>query len=117
MVDYCVISHELSDNIANFSVGQLVPWLSDHCSINTTIKFSQCPAKREITQLKPIDLHPGWLWNEIARENFEKNLTLPYYKEKFEALEKASNLTPVEIAKEIRTLLIENTKTSGIQEK
>ena len=117
VVDYSVISHELSDSVANFTVGKFVPWLSDHCMINTNIKLSQGPTRRETTKTKPIDIHPGWVWTEIGRENFEKNLTLPYFKEKFEALENASHLTPGQLAKEIKMLLLENTKTSGIQEK
>ena len=117
VVDYCITSNELSDRIAKFSVGEFVPWLSDHCWINTVIRFSQGPIRNKISHMKAIDLHPGWLWNEDARENFVKTLALPYFKEQFEALENAEDLTPGQFANKVRLLLLENTKTSGIREK
>ena len=34
IVDYCIVSNELMDNIVDFKVGDFVPWLSDHCLIS-----------------------------------------------------------------------------------
>ena len=42
---------------------------------------------------------------------------MPYYREKFEALENSDNLTPSQLAREIKILLLENTKKSNIREK
>ena len=72
----------------------------------------------EIEQMVPTDLHPGWVWNESEREIFTENLSLPYFKEKFEeALENSTNLNLSDLAKEIKLLLMENTKTSHIKVK
>ena len=116
VVDYCIAPNLMFDSISKFSVGKYVPWLSDHCMINTTITFNKT-IKNNVDQMIPIDMHPGWVWNDIAQENFENNLSLPYYKERFDALVNANHLTPLEIANEIKTLLVENTKTSGLREK
>ena len=73
--------------------------------------------RANVDQMKPTDLHPGWVWNDVSRENFESNLSLPYFKEQFEALENSANLSPAELAKSIKILLLENTKISRIKEK
>ena len=117
VVDYCIIPNEMYNSVTNFSVGNFIPWLSDHCLISATFDFDINSLKTEHDQMAPIDLHPGWVWNEVALYNFERNLSLPYYQEKFGALENADNLTPIELAKEIKILLLENAKTSDIKEK
>ena len=48
---------------------------------------------------------------------FQNNLSSPYYREKFEALLSNVSLSPVELAKSIKLLLLENTKTSCLREK
>ena len=116
VVDLCISSNDLFDRIANFTVEPYTPWLSDHCMINTTINVSgnfRC----SIEQMTPIQVHPGWVWNDVAREIFEKNLASPYYRDKINALLSDVNLSPVELAKNIELLLLENTKTSCLKEK
>ena len=117
VVDYCIASNEICDRISKFSVGDFIPWLSDHCMISTTINFDSSSLKTYVDHMEPISVHPGWVWNEEALLNFESNLRLPYYRERFEALENSDGLTPSQTAKEIKRLLLENTKTSNIKEK
>ena len=57
------------------------------------------------------------MWNEAARETFQNNLSSSYYREKFKALLSNVSLSPVELAKSIKLLLLENTKTSCLREK
>jgi hypothetical protein len=59
VVDYCVASNEMLDRISNFSVGKYIPWLSDHCIINTTINGSKI-FKRSVDQMTLIEVHPGY---------------------------------------------------------
>ena len=115
-VDLCISSYELFNSISNFTVGPYIPWLSDHCMISTTINVNG-NARCTVEQMTPIDVHPGWVWNESARETFQNNLSSPYYREKFEALLSNVSLSPVELAKSIKLLLLENTKTSCLREK
>ena len=117
VVDYCIASNQIIDRISNFNVGKYIPWLSDHCLISANISFSDESMRTNVDQMKPTDLHPGWVWNDVSRENFESNLSLPYFKEQFEALENSANLSPAELAKSIKILLLENTKISRIKEK
>ena len=116
VVDYGVASNSIFDNIGKFSVGQYVPWLSDHCLINSTLDLGDVSLRNEIEQMNPTDLHPGWVWNESDRESFTENLSNAYFREKFEALEE-STLDPKDLAKKIKLLLLENIKTSHIREK
>ena len=117
VVDYAIASNSIMNSITTFSVGNFIPWLSDHCLIKTIIDFGDVSLRKEIEQMNPKDLHPGWVWNEADREIFTENLTLSYFKEKFEALEESTDLTPTELAKEIKILLLENVKTSKIRQK
>ena len=117
VVDYSIVSNTIMDCISSFSVGQYIPWLSDHCLLNTKLDFGDASLRNEIEHMVPTDIHPGWVWNEEARENFTENLSLPYFKDKFGALENSSNLDPSDLAKKIKMLLIENTKISQIKVK
>ena len=105
VVDYCVVSNQIFENIANFSVGQYIPWLSDHCLINTTLDLNDAFSRKEMEQMKPTDLHPEWVWNESEREKFAENLSSNYFRERFGALEESTLLTPSELAKQIHGVL------------
>ena len=117
VVDCCIASNSILDNITNFNVGPYIPWLSDHCLISSTLFFGNASLREEIEQMNPKDLHPGWIWNETDRENYCESLSLDYFKEKFGALENSPDITPNELAKEIKLLLMENTKTARVREK
>ena len=84
--------------------------------INTTISVSR-NLRCSVEEMTPVEVHPGWVWNDAARENFQRNLSSAYYQEKFESLCNDNNLTPIALAKEIKLLLLENTKTSCLREK
>ena len=115
VVDYSIASNSLLETIGEFSVGNYIPWLSDHCLINTKLDFGNSSFRTKIGQMAANDVHPGWVWNEPEREIFTENLSLPYFKEKFAALENSTNLNPSDFAKEIKLLLVENTKISQIK--
>ena len=85
--------------------------------INTTILIHDFSTKNNIEKMEPIDLHPGFLWNEVSSERFENNLSLPYFKEKFDVLLNTNDLKPFELANEINTILLESTKVSKVKEK
>ena len=111
VVDYIIVPNEFYDNVSNFSVGDYVPWLSDHCMIKTTIKISNLE-KPSMSEDKQFAFHPGFLWNEQTRYTFQDNLCLPYFQEKFEALCSSEYVNPLKIVTEIKSLLMENTKLS-----
>ena len=76
-----------------------MPWLSDHCIINTTINVSG-NFWSSAEQMTLIAIHPGWVWNDVARESFQNWLS-PYFSEKINALLNDVNRSPVELAKKI----------------
>ena len=117
VVDYFLVPNEFCDRVSNFTVGEYIPWLSDHCIINTTILMSD-PLKRITTQkMNPIDLHPGFKWDEISTEKFQESLMLPYFKSKFEALLNSVSLKPSELAQELKSILLENTEIINVKVK
>ena len=85
--------------------------------ISTTLDLNDASLRKEIEQMKPTDLHPGWVWNESEREKFAENLSSNYFRERFGALEESAQLTTSELANQIKVLLMENIKTSKIREK
>ena len=40
VVDYCLASYQILDRISKFSVGKYIPWLSDHCLIDSMLNYS-----------------------------------------------------------------------------
>ena len=98
-MDYFIAPNQFLDKISKCVVGSYIPWLSDHCIIKTTFQtmndyFRRKPRKEE----EPPKIHPGFLWDDISKENFQTNLSSPYFKEKFNALSALDNLEPLDIA-------------------
>ena len=64
MVDYSICPTSFFDRIVSFTVGQYIPWISDHCVIKTvfylSLEFDSNLERTELTE----ELHPGYLWNE-----------------------------------------------------
>jgi hypothetical protein len=115
VVDYCLAPYYFIEKVSCFSVGYYVPWLSDHCMIKTTFKILNLNRQtREANE--PVNVHPGFLWNDNTRYTFQNNLSLPYFQEKFDSLW-SSSLKPFELATKIKSLLLENTKISAIKAK
>ena len=63
VVDYCIVSNEIYDRASKFSVGNFIPWLSDHCMISTTLNFDGSSLRTCVEQMETVSLHPGWVWN------------------------------------------------------
>ena len=62
------------DRVQKFSVGTYIPWLSDHCIIETTLSLKSSLAYENIPDDKSHKIHPGFLWNDLSLEKLENEL-------------------------------------------
>ena len=115
VVDYCIVPNQFYEKVSEFSVGDYIPWLSDHCVIKTTFDTKKFDRK-VLNKTEPEKVHPGFLWNDISRENYKNNLLTPYFNAKFRELVD-NNMAPINLANSITSLLLENCKISGIKTK
>ena len=96
-------------------MGDYISWPSDHCVIKTTFDTKKFDRK-VLNKTEPEKVHPGFLWNDISRENYKNNLLTPYFNAKFRELVD-NNMAPINLANSITSLLLENCKISGIKTK
>ena len=105
VVDYLITSSSHFDNIFNFSIGEFIPWLSDHCPLYTKIVINgDKPNEKE--QNKNLKYkEPGFRWQTNYNDRFEANLHSNFIKTKVNQLLN-SELEPTDLAKELRDILI-----------
>ena len=117
VVDYFICPTSFYDRIISFSVGQYIPWISDHCIIKTVFYLSvvvnHIPERAELTE----ELHPGYLWNEESIERFKKGLKDPLIEGRIETLLNSPSIQSISLAKEIQKLLTDTVHTSKIKPK
>ena len=116
VVDYCIVSYEYIDNITSFTVGEYIPWLSDHCNIDTTIQVTK-PARKTKADEKSFKLHPGFLWNDQSYEKYKESLSSPPIRSKVDDLLSNKPLTVTEMSEEIKSILFENADISKLKTK
>lgn len=103
VVDYFLTPYDLIDKVQNFSVGEYIPWLSDHCIIKTVIKASSIHRKAPVEE-KFISVHPGFKWNENSKERFLKSLKC---EDVSKNINEIMNKKPPELYNEVKTLLFD----------
>ena len=107
VVDYVLIPHWFSKNILKFSIGEFIPWLSDHCPTHTHIlSLQNSDVEKDETTL--TELHPGFIWNEDARESFEEGLKSSQMRDALRAVRECGHENPITVAREITNILIKN---------
>ena len=114
-VDYFLSPNDFCNKISNFTVEKYIPWLSDHCMIKTTILLNDKLDKKVIKKLKTEKVHPGFIWNENTKAGYQNNLLSLNVTNKINDLLGVSNLTPLELATEIKSILLKNAETSNLK--
>ena len=88
VVDYLVTSESLINKIATFSVGEFIPWLSDHCPIVYDLELNEMIDKS--LPKKALKYAPKrYIWSEKGSERFKNELNKCVNREK---LQNALNL-------------------------
>ena len=73
-VDYVIVSKHWLGNILHFSVSEPIPYLSDHCFLNTVIKCSINKAYTPEKQSNMKKLYNRFIWKAESKELFRNAL-------------------------------------------
>ena len=88
VVDYALLPNNFTKNISTFTVGDYVPWLSDHCPIHTDILFNDWKHKNDSNNNSEMtNLPPGFMWDENSKKSFSDGLKSAEMKERIRNLE------------------------------
>ena len=101
--DYLLTPFHFIHRITNFSVGDYIPWLSDHCPIYNTISL-----KRDLTSLPPNRLNeiaPSLIFDSKAKRSFQDELNSQNTKLLFSQLIEQNDITAAEIGVAVKDLL------------
>ena len=117
VVDYFLCPASFFDRISKFSVGQYIPWLSDHSIIKTIISLSSnvvlgSGGKEELTEI-----HPGFLWNEESKSSFRESLGRQKTLDRVESLLGSSGVGSVGLAVGIKEIIFENIVDAKVRAK
>ena len=117
VVDYFLAPNNFSQKNLNFSVGDFIPWISDHCPIHTTfiLQGNKITGKKDGRKL--TDLPPRFIWDENSKGRFVAGLKSETTSHVLNLLAESSSDNPLEIAKQISGVLMSNAHDCNIKTK
>ena len=68
VVDYGICSNDFHDQISEFKVGKLLPWISDHCAISVSIHAHKLSDLTEQKGSILSEMPPRYKWDETCEE-------------------------------------------------
>jgi hypothetical protein len=105
VVDYLITSNSLISEIATFSVGDFIPWLSDHCPIVYDLEINEELDKSDPKHpLKPAPKQ--YVWSESGIEKFKEELQKPENKDKLQNAFSLDYIDPSKVVDYLTDLLI-----------
>ena len=110
VVDYLITSNTDYNKIHNFTVGEYIPWLSDHCPIYTEINLNIPKQTDANDAVKLHDKEPGYTWNDNHRDTFLTKLNTDAIKHELENLSNAKGTDPIQLVECIKDTIIEAAK-------
>ena len=116
-VDYFLSPNDFTKHISKFNVGKFIPWLSDHCPINATIILNGLETRNKSHNGKLKKLHPGFIWNEEAKSRYNIGLNSIAIKDRIQTLMVCNDSKPMNIAREIKDILISNAGRCKLKKK
>ena len=108
VVDYMISSDYFANNITHFSVGDYIPWLSDHCILKTKLDDRYSLPGEGVNDEELEKVHPGFVWNEKSAEIFRKNLKSLSTEVRIRTLLIDENPDPTALAESIKDILGKN---------
>ena len=115
VVDYVLTTTTNIDNISSFSIGDFVPWLSDHCPLFTNISLIGLKPIGKHPELILNELEPGFTWKRNSKETYEAKLVSHVIKDKIESLLNLDNTEPINLAIEIKDILLNIAQTCKLK--
>ena len=117
VVDYSLYSECLDSTITHCTVGNYIPWLSDHCIVHTNFVCGSNSYSRGEETVIQEDIHPGFVWNEESINSYKKSLRKLCNEVKIKALLHTHISNPSILAGEIRDILWRNTELSDLRKR
>lgn len=104
VVDYCIASENLFENISFFKIHKFLGDLSDHCQISVMLNINCLINKADNDNLKQIP--PRYIWNENSAALFQNALESTEIQQKISKFNSADfENNPDSMAKEINSIL------------
>jgi hypothetical protein len=116
VVDYFLTPLSFVDRVSYFSVGDFIPWLSDHCIIKAKILLMDKYAGTATSE-ETSEVHPGFLWNETSISNYRTSLQGGVMEGKVRDLINSSTPSTTDLADKICKLMLENASSADIKVK
>ena len=73
LVDYLIVSNTIYNSLNYFQIGELIPWISDHCPLTYSLSLVN-GVTLETDDTKLIDIPGKIVWEEVRIEMFRKLL-------------------------------------------
>ena len=74
VIDYTIIPQAMYQSIVTFNVGELLPWISDHCAIHCVIDIGESICDETPDASPAIPLPTTWHWDDNSAEKVENFL-------------------------------------------
>ena len=116
VVDYLITSDSLVSEVAMFSVGNFIPWLSDHCPIVYNFEINEELVKSHPKHpLKPAPKQ--YIWSEKGKEKFKEELQKEANKNKLHNALSLDFGDPSKVVDHLTNLLINVADAAKIKSK
>ena len=115
VVDYALTSNAYMENVLSFRVGPYLPWLSDHCSLHTTIRINNSWSINRTNDSKLMKLSPGFVWDKNSKNSFSDSLRSPPSQQNIRSLMEQNRLSTIDLANEIKKIMFENAKNCNLR--
>ena len=117
VTDYLLFPNNFSNKISEFTVGNFVPWISDHCPIHSTILLNEVTSLPKQQDSKLLKTLPSFILDANSQITFRDALTSQVTKDKINQLIASENMSAINIAAEIKNILLTNAQNCHIKMK
>ena len=90
VVDYALVSRNIFEKITYFTVGDYLPWLTDHCPINFKLSLNHWVAPNIEPPASVTEIPVKFRWDESTKDKFVEYLQNEGIKEDFEKIQRGS---------------------------
>ena len=113
VVDYFIVPNYFAKHVINFTVGEYLPWLSDHCPTHATILLKNHRKQGSTENL--TSLSPSITWDDNAKNKYNEGLKATSIENRIKNLINDNNIKPLKLATEIKGILISNAEKCNLK--
>ena len=112
--DYLLTPVPFLNRIASFSVGDYVPWISDHCPIYSTIILKNVKTTTP-PRNKLLQVEPNFIFNAKAKSMFLGALNTNDSRKAFSKLVEDEDISPCEMGDLVKTMLVNTARKCKVK--